>query len=160
MLQESATAETEVKNGVVCDPKIIVELAVKLEVQMMKKFPDTQAYSQKARSLLFNLKKNQSLCAKILSSELNPSEVVSMSPADLASDQKKVEREQTQKENLAARRTDWATEQAKNSDKEGFFTCFKCGSKKTNFYQMQTRGADEPMTNFVNCFNCGKRWKC
>ena len=43
---------------------------------------------------------------------------------------------------------------------DGAFECSKCKSKKTTYYQLQTRSADEPMTNFVNCLNCGKRWKC
>ena len=42
----------------------------------------------------------------------------------------------------------------------GLFTCGKCKSKKTTYYQMQTRSADEPMTTFVTCINCAKRWKC
>jgi transcription elongation factor S-II len=40
------------------------------------------------------------------------------------------------------------------------FTCRKCHSKKCTYYQMQTRSADEPMTTFVSCIDCGKRWKC
>ena len=39
------------------------------------------------------------------------------------------------------------------------FTCFKCKSNKCTFYQLQTRSADEPMTTFVTCLNCGTRWK-
>ena len=42
----------------------------------------------------------------------------------------------------------------------GMFKCGRCKSMKTTYYQMQTRSADEPMTNFVTCINCGKRWKC
>lgn len=42
----------------------------------------------------------------------------------------------------------------------GFFTCNKCKSNKTTYYQLQTRSADEPMTTYVSCLNCGKRWKC
>lgn len=40
------------------------------------------------------------------------------------------------------------------------FTCRKCKSNECNYYQMQTRSADEPMTTFVSCINCGNRWKC
>ena len=35
----------------------------------------------------------------------------------------------------------------------------KCSTRKTTYYQMQTRSADEPMTTFVTCHECGKRWK-
>lgn len=42
----------------------------------------------------------------------------------------------------------------------GLFKCGKCKSNKTTYYQMQTRSADEPMTTFVTCTNCGNRWKC
>jgi transcription elongation factor S-II len=40
------------------------------------------------------------------------------------------------------------------------FTCWKCKSKACTYYQLQTRSADEPMTTFVTCINCGQRWKC
>jgi len=43
---------------------------------------------------------------------------------------------------------------------EGLFQCRKCKSKKTRYYQMQTRSADEPMTTFVTCLQCSTRWKC
>ena len=40
------------------------------------------------------------------------------------------------------------------------FKCRKCKSNKCTYYQMQTRSADEPMTTFVSCLDCGCRWKC
>ena len=40
------------------------------------------------------------------------------------------------------------------------FKCGKCKSKECTYYQLQTRSADEPMTTFVTCINCGNRWKC
>jgi transcription elongation factor S-II len=39
------------------------------------------------------------------------------------------------------------------------FKCRKCKSKQCSFYQLQTRSADEPMTIFVTCIDCGARWK-
>jgi DNA-directed RNA polymerase subunit M/transcription elongation factor TFIIS len=47
-----------------------------------------------------------------------------------------------------------------NKNHEGLFTCGRCKSKKTTYYEMQTRSADEPMTVFVSCLNCDKNWKC
>ncbi len=38
------------------------------------------------------------------------------------------------------------------------FRCSKCGKRQCTYYEMQTRSADEPMTIFVRCLNCGKRW--
>jgi len=43
---------------------------------------------------------------------------------------------------------------------EGEFKCGKCGSRKCKWYQMQTRAADEPMTTFVTCTSCQRKWKC
>lgn len=48
----------------------------------------------------------------------------------------------------------------KEKTEDGLFTCFKCKSKKTVYYQMQTRSADEPMTTYVTCTDCNTNWKC
>jgi transcription elongation factor S-II len=39
------------------------------------------------------------------------------------------------------------------------FVCRKCKSNKCTYYLQQTRSADEPMTIFVTCIECGQRWK-
>lgn len=39
------------------------------------------------------------------------------------------------------------------------FKCNRCGKRETTYYEMQTRSADEPMTIFITCLNCGKKWK-
>ena len=39
------------------------------------------------------------------------------------------------------------------------FKCRKCGSRSTSYYEVQTRSADEPMTQFITCLNCKNRWK-
>uniref|UniRef100_A0A6C0EXR9 TFIIS-type domain-containing protein n=1 Tax=viral metagenome TaxID=1070528 RepID=A0A6C0EXR9_9ZZZZ len=40
------------------------------------------------------------------------------------------------------------------------FNCRKCKTNKCTYYQLQTRSADEPMTTYVTCLDCGIRWKC
>lgn len=40
------------------------------------------------------------------------------------------------------------------------FKCRKCGKRECSYYQLQTRSADEPMTTYVTCLNCGNNWKC
>ena len=39
------------------------------------------------------------------------------------------------------------------------YKCRKCGSRKCSYYELQTRSADEPMTQFFTCLNCQNRWK-
>ena len=46
--------------------------------------------------------------------------------------------------------------------KDNVVSIYKCGKCKKNectFYQLQTRGADEATTTFVECVNCGHKWK-
>lgn len=42
---------------------------------------------------------------------------------------------------------------------EGVLECGKCGGKKTISFQRQTRSADEGATTFVQCIQCGNRWR-
>ena len=42
---------------------------------------------------------------------------------------------------------------------DGIFFCTKCKLYKTDYYAIQTRSADEPMTNYIQCLLCDKRWK-
>ena len=39
------------------------------------------------------------------------------------------------------------------------FLCGRCHKRECTYYEMQTRSADEPMTIFINCLNCGKHWR-
>ena len=38
------------------------------------------------------------------------------------------------------------------------FLCGRCHKRQCTYYELQTRSADEPMTIFIQCVNCGKRW--
>jgi len=39
------------------------------------------------------------------------------------------------------------------------FKCNRCKSRECSFYEVQTRSADEPMTQFITCLKCNARWK-
>ena len=39
------------------------------------------------------------------------------------------------------------------------FFCTKCKHRKTTFYTMQIRSADEPETSFITCLNCDYSWR-
>lgn len=63
---------------------------------------------------------------------------------------------------LAAQKKEVEIEASKarmDEEYEGAFKCRKCGSKKTTYYQLQTRSADEPMTTYVTCLGCDNHWK-
>jgi len=39
------------------------------------------------------------------------------------------------------------------------FLCMRCHKRECTYYELQTRSADEPMTIFITCLNCGKHWR-
>jgi transcription elongation factor S-II len=144
--------------------------ASEIEGAIFKSFYDTKAYSDKARSLAFNLKKNKELCKDVILGSIEAEELVKMSSEQLASQELLKMRAAEAQKLIEASRLDW--EQA-NEDKinemcgirgdllkASLFTCGRCKSTKTTSTQKQTRSADEPMTVFVLCLSCGKRWKC
>ena len=93
-------------------------------------------YTERLRTLLFNLKNNDILLDKIKNKEIKAHKL-----AD-----KKIRDKNMYNPQIDA-----------NTDN---FTCGKCKSKRCSYYQLQTRSADEPMTTFVTCIDCGNRWKC
>lgn len=42
---------------------------------------------------------------------------------------------------------------------EGAYKCNRCLSMKTLSLSVQTRSGDEGMTNYIQCIECGLRWK-
>jgi len=139
------------------------ECALKLEDCLHYLYAnDQRAYGAKARSLLFNLSnaKNPELRIRILNQELQAEQVVAANPAVLASQEMINQREESLQRSLSMKRNDWDTQQTIDKGAfSGLFVC-ECGSERTGFIQLQIERADEPMTNFVYCYDCGTRWKC
>lgn len=49
--------------------------------------------------------------------------------------------------------------QKEEASKGIFGICSKCKKDEVVYREKQTRSADEPMTYFVKCINCGNNWK-
>lgn len=114
------------------------------------------AYRTKMRSLYMNLKdpKNPELRQRVVSGDVSADRLRQMSPQEMAPTELRKEMEEIEKQNLF--NAQGAKEQRATTDR---FTCGKCKHKKVSYYQMQTRSADEPLTTFCTCENCGNRWK-
>lgn len=118
---------------------------------------DEKAKADKFRQLMSIFNEKDSFRTMLLNGDVTPSEIVKYKKEDFMGAQAKADLEKAQEAKIQSLRSDWIHEQNKIAAQktEGFFTCKKCKSKKTTFYQQQTRGADEPMTNFVTCLECG-----
>jgi len=116
----------------------------------------TPGYRNKMRSLYMYLKdpKNPMLRQQVVSGNISGERLRGMKPQEMANDELKKEMETIEKQNLFNAQS--AQEQRATTDR---FTCGKCKHKKVSYYQMQTRSADEPLTTFCTCENCGNRWK-
>lgn len=118
-----------------------------------------QMYAENARHILFNLRLTPPhdipLRERLLNKSVNPQDLLTMKPWDMypsvwhdaiIENQKKRKQVEMHMPNLS-------------NVSDGMFQCKKCRQSKTTYYQMQTRSADEPLTTFVTCLNCGNRWK-
>ncbi|RMZ89938.1 hypothetical protein DV736_g2822, partial [Chaetothyriales sp. CBS 134916] len=113
-------------------------------------------YKEKIRSLYQNLKNksNPRLREKILEGKITASRFATMSPEEMKSKEQRDEDKKMEKEN--ANNAMVAKEEKSVSES---LECGKCHQRKVSYTQAQTRSADEPMTTFCECLNCGHRWK-
>ena len=111
-----------------------------------------QLYLDRLRSIYTNLS-NQELVENINNGTIKSYSIASMTHQEMKPSkwdeliQAKIKRDKNKYEVRLEAATDT-------------FKCRKCHSNKCTYYQMQTRSADEPMTTFVQCIECGNRWKC
>ena len=99
----------------------------------------THVYLQKSTNILTFLK-DDDFVNKILNKEIDCKTIGNIEASDIFAS--------------------WNPKHFKDENvEEGIFQCRKCKSRKTEYYSLQTRSADEPMTNFITCLNCKNRWK-
>ncbi|XP_029594120.1 transcription elongation factor A protein 3 isoform X1 [Salmo trutta] len=138
--------------GTNCD-----SMAAEIEDYIYKEMGATDMkYKNRVRSRISNLKdpKNPGLRRNVLAGGIELRRVAIMSAEEMASDELKQLRNNLTKE--AIREHQLSKTSGTISD---LFQCSKCSKKNCTYNQMQTRSADEPMTTFVLCNECGNRWK-
>ncbi len=114
-------------------------------------------YKNAARRLISNLDptcyvKNTHLLSRIRAGEVTLEELGTMNCMDYAPDlyTDMRNRQQLREQQLLEGNKSMATD---------MFKCGRCHKRETTYYELQTRSADEPMTKFINCLNCGNRWR-
>lgn len=138
----------------ICDP---FRVAVLVETAMLEKWGKSNgAQKFKYRSIIFNIKdpNNPDFRRKILLGDIEPYAVPDLTAEEMASDVRQVQNEKIKEKALFNSELGGPPKASTNE-----FTCSRCKKKETTYYQLQTRSADEPMTTFVTCVNCNKRWK-
>ncbi|XP_030898994.1 transcription elongation factor A protein 3 isoform X1 [Melopsittacus undulatus] len=138
--------------GVNCE-----KMASEIEDHIFQELKSTDMkYRNRVRSRISNLKdpKNPSLRRNVLCGAILPSLIARMTAEEMASDELKELRNAMTQE--AIREHQMAKTGGTVTD---LFQCGKCKKKNCTYNQVQTRSADEPMTTFVLCNECGNRWK-
>jgi DNA-directed RNA polymerase subunit M/transcription elongation factor TFIIS len=96
---------------------------------------------------------NSRLIKRLQDGEFPPHQIPFMSPRELYPEHwQELADEQLKRETTMLE----GPSQEEGSD---MFKCRRCGKSKTRYWEMQTRSADEPMTVFIRCLNCGKEWR-
>ncbi|XP_025030185.1 transcription elongation factor A protein 3 isoform X2 [Python bivittatus] len=138
--------------GVKCD-----KMAAEIEDHIFQELKSTDMkYRNRVRSRISNLKdpKNPGLRRNVLCGAIPPALIAKMTAEEMASDELKELRNAMTQE--AIREHQMAKTGGTTTD---LFQCGKCKKKNCTYNQVQTRSADEPMTTFVLCNECGNRWK-
>jgi DNA-directed RNA polymerase subunit M/transcription elongation factor TFIIS len=114
-------------------------------------------YINKARSLYINLDKNSyisnsSLIKKIFNNKFDLNNIAFMTYQEIFPEHWKQLLDEKYKREMAIY-------EDKPEAMTDMFKCGRCKQKKCTYYELQTRSADEAMTIFITCVNCGNRWR-
>ena len=99
-------------------------------------------------------KSNPQLRERVFLGKISPDHFVNMKDEEMRSEQQKATDIALMKENMNK-----AMVAQEEKSVSAQLKCGKCGMRKVSYTQAQTRAADEPMTTFCECMNCGNRWK-
>jgi transcription elongation factor S-II len=109
-----------------------------------------QIYIDRLRSVMSNL--NENVLQSLDTGTIKPHQIAFMTHQELCPEKWqtlidiKIKRDKNKFEERIEAMTD-------------VFTCRKCKSKRCTYYEQQVRSADESMTVYIQCCDCGNRWK-
>ncbi|KAM9852740.1 transcription elongation factor A protein 3 [Aulostomus maculatus] len=153
MLAAALRTDNDYKDfGTNCD-----SMAAEIEDHIYQEIKATDMkYKNRVRSRISNLKdpKNPGLRRNVLAGSIDLNRIATMTAEEMASDELKQLRNVLTQE--AIREHQMAKTGGTTTD---LLQCSKCKKKNCTYNQVQTRSADEPMTTFVLCNECGNRWK-
>lgn len=114
--------------------------------------PFIVAYNNRLRSLWWNIQQNPELRQSIAAGTTTPRDLETMTQVELNATH--------WKEEIAAKaKRDQSRFNVTQQATTSVYTCGKCKSNSCVFHAVQIRSADEPMTVFVTCLDCGKNWR-
>ncbi|KAM0685429.1 transcription elongation factor TFIIS, partial [Conglomerata obtusa] len=135
--------EAIVSNVQTCD----AERAGSLAQSIVEELIDSGKINDRTivRSKIWNLKdkENVLLCQNVYNGIFSPKKYVEMTNEEMKSADLKKKEEFVLQESL------FDVQAPKLEAETDIFKCGKCKQRKTTYYQLQTRSADEPMTTFV-----------
>lgn len=105
-------------------------------------------YNTKAEELINQFSKSETLVNKIKNKEFKPDTIAFL----------RVEQLHPEKYDKIIKKKELEELKKKNKATSTAFKCSKCGERKTEVEEKQTRAGDEPATVFVTCTVCGNKW--
>uniref|UniRef100_A0A0M3HEZ2 Transcription elongation factor S-II n=1 Tax=Ascaris lumbricoides TaxID=6252 RepID=A0A0M3HEZ2_ASCLU len=136
------------------------ELSVEVEASLFEmNRGSVEKYMTAVHNHVFSLMhKKNTLRVRVLTGAVGAAEFAHMTTEDMATDELRRMRNEFIEQVFKQLRE----EDENSSDQYGppdMMKCERCGKRNCTYTQMQTRSADEPMTTFAYCRECGKRWK-
>lgn len=157
MIHNAIKGDGEMPEGFTLNQEAI---ANEIEEEIFDKFNTNNVagpkYKAQIRSRVFNLKDklNPKLRINLIMGGFSAKEFAHFTSEQMSSAEMKEQRIKDEKT---------AMDKAQLAHVEGTTTdllkCGKCNKRNCTYNQLQTRSADEPMTTFVLCNECGNRWK-
>jgi DNA-directed RNA polymerase subunit M/transcription elongation factor TFIIS len=136
--------------------QLLQSLAIDIEVHVLRanKVAVTREYVAQIVSICENLKKHGRFWMRVVQGELKPADLATMHPHDMLQEDRELQAIQSAHDS-AIKGATIGDLTAGSGETGGLFACVKCKSRNTSYKQLQLLSADEPMTIFVRCSDCG-----